>query len=137
VPFPLRNEPSEVPSNFDRTHVFNAAFAFDFGKGYHAGTRFTYYTGLPYTQTSFGIPVQPFNGYRLPDFWRIDLRLEKRWRLGARGQIALVLEGLNITFNKEAVAIECKSSKFGGAPDCQPQLVGPVSVPSLGIEAKY
>ena len=52
VPHPLRNEPSEVPSNFDRPHVFNAALAFDFGKGWHAGARFTYYTGLPYTQTA-------------------------------------------------------------------------------------
>ena len=142
VPHPLAGDATEVPSNFDRTHVFNAALAFDFGKGWHAGARFTYYTGLPYTQTQGGDPIAPYNGYRLPDFWRIDLRLEKRWRLGARGQVALVFEGLNVTLNKEAIGINCVTpgtSTFGpSAPDkCSPDYIGPVSVPSVGIEAKY
>jgi len=136
VPHPQPNEQSEVPSNFDRTHVFNSAFAFDFGLGWHAGLRFTYYTGLPYTKTVAFQPVPPFNGYRLPDFWRLDVRIEKRWRFGKRAQLALFLEGLNITFNKEAVAIDCHTSKFG-QPDCKPQMIGPVSVPSLGIDVKY
>jgi hypothetical protein len=125
-----------VPSNFDRTHVFNSAFAFDFGRGWHAGLRFTYYTGLPYTQTVEGFPIPPFNGYRLPDFWRLDVRLEKRWRVGRRAQVALFFEGLNITFNKEAIAIICNDRTFGG-PDCRPQMIGPVSVPSLGLDVKY
>ncbi len=139
VSHPKFGEPSEVPSNFDRPHVLNLALAFDFGKGWHAGTRFTYYTGLPYTQTQSGVPVPPYNGLRLPDFWRFDLRLEKRWRLGKRGQFAIVLEGLNITFNKEAIGINCTTTDRGfGTPDvCKPQLIGPVSVPSLGIEARY
>lgn len=133
VPNPQRNEASEVPSNFDRTHVFNSAFAFDFGLGWHAGLRFTYYTGIPYTKTEpDGTPIPPFNGYRLPDFWRIDVRLEKRWRLGARTQVALFLEGLNITFNKEAIGIAC-SVRDG----CKPQMIGPVAVPSLGFDIKY
>ena len=133
VPTPLPGEPSEVPSNFDRTHVLNTALAFDFGKGWHGGARFTYYTGLPYTKVSRNGPEAPFNGYRLPDFWRIDVRLEKRWRLGAHGQFAIVLEGLNVTFNKEAIGINCDVFKN----TCQPQYIGPVSVPSIGIEAKY
>lgn len=139
VPHPLSGEPTDVPSNFDRPHVLNAALAFDFGKGWHAGARFTYYTGLPYTVTLEGIPVAPYNGLRLPDFWRIDLRLEKRWRLGARGQVAVFLEGLNITFNQEAIAIQCEThvGASGLTNQCLPQYVGPVSVPSLGVEAKY
>jgi hypothetical protein len=136
VPNPLPGEPSEVPSNFDRTHVFNSAFAFDFGHGWHAGLRFTYYTGLPYTQTVEGFPIPPFNGYRLPDFWRLDVRLEKRWRVGRRVQVALFFEGLNITFNKEAIGVVCTQATFGG-PDCRPQMIGPVSVPSLGLDVKY
>ena len=128
----LGTEPVNVPSNFDRPNVLNAVFAADLGKGWHTGARFTYYTGLPYTRTVAGLPVPPYNGYRLPDFWRIDIRLEKRWRLGAHSQIAAVLEGLNITFNKEALGIDCK---FDGK--CAPQYIGPVSVPSLGVEAKY
>jgi TonB family protein len=131
VPHPSRGEASEVPSNFDRTHVLNVALAFDLGKGWHAGGRFTYYTGLPYTESVDGIPIPPFNDKRLPDFWRVDLRIEKRWRLGKRGEIALVLEGMNVTLNKEAIAIDCSRNP------CRPQTIGPVTVPSLGIEAKY
>jgi hypothetical protein len=137
VPHPVLGEASEVPSNFDRTHVLNVAVAFNFGKGYHAGARFTYYTGLPYTAQQDGVPVPPFNGYRLPDFWRLDLRLEKRWRLGKRGQLALVLEGLNITFNKEAVGVNCINVIGQKLDQCNPQMIGPVSVPSLGVEVKY
>ena len=138
IPHPAPGEASEVPSNFDRTHVLNAAFAYDFGKGYHAGARFTYYTGLPYTETGQdSVPVPPYNGHRLPDFWRIDLRLEKRWRLGKRGEVAVVLEGQNITFNKEAITSQCVYDQRKGISKCSPQYVGPVSVPSLGLEAKY
>ncbi len=137
VPHPAFHEASEVPSNFDRPNVFNAALAFDLGKGWHAGSRFTYYTGLPYTQTYQGIPIPPYNGSRLPDFWRIDVRLEKRWRLGARGQVAVVLEGLNITFNKEAISTNCSFSQTSSPDKCTIQYIGPVSVPSLGVEARY
>ena len=137
VPHPQRNEPSEVPSNFDRPNVLNAVLAFDFGKGYHAGARFTYYTGLPYTQTANGVPIPPYDGYRLPDFWRFDIRLEKRWRLGAYGQFAVVLEGLNITFNKEAIGAMCQPVRGQYLDNCTPQTIGPVSVPSVGVEVKY
>jgi hypothetical protein len=132
VPHPRHDEPSEVPSNFDRTHVFNTALSFDFGLGWHAGARFTYYTGLPYTQMLAEQPIPPYNQLRLPDFWRIDLRVEKRWRVGPRAQVALFFEGLNITFNKEAIGMDC-----GFYGQCKPQLIGPVSVPSLGIDVKY
>lgn len=137
VPHPAAGEPSEVASNFDRTHVLNAALAFDFGKGYHAGARFTYYTGLPYTATADGEPIPPYNGRRLPDFWRIDVRLEKRWRIGKHGQFAIVLEGFNVTLNKEAIAIQCVHVFGQRADQCQPQTIGPVTIPSLGVEAKY
>ncbi len=34
-------------ASFDRTHVANAALAFDVGKGVRAGARVVFYTGLP------------------------------------------------------------------------------------------
>ena len=133
VPNPARGQPSVVPSSFDRPNVLNAVLALDCGKGWHAGARFTYYTGLPYTPTtSDGVPLSSFNGARLPDVWRIDVRLEKRWRLGAHSQVAVVLEGLNVTFNKEAIGATCSTSG-----KCVPDYIGPIAVPSLGIEAKY
>ncbi len=130
----------EVLSQFDRTHVLNVVAAADLGKGWRAGARFTVYSGMPYSRQIQGISVPPYNSGRLPPFWRIDVRLEKRWRIFRRGYIALVLEGLNITLNKEAVGLTCdhKGTFFPFKPDtCEPQYIGPVTVPSLGVEAAY
>jgi len=62
---------------FDRTHVANAALAYDLGRGWRAGVRVLFYTGLPKTPD----PSDP-GSTRLAPFFRIDLRLEKRWQLG-------------------------------------------------------
>jgi len=37
----------EGPSSFDRTHVFNAAVAYDLGRAWRAGIRTVVYTGIP------------------------------------------------------------------------------------------
>lgn len=96
----------------------------------------TYYSGLPYSKTQGGAPVAPIDGYRLPDFWRVDARLEKRFRIVARGEVSVVLEGLNVTLNRETVGVECEPV-VGRADRCTPRVIGPISVPSLGVEATY
>jgi hypothetical protein len=120
---------AEVPSSFDRPHVLNAAMSVDLGGGWHAGSRFTYYSGLPYVVLVDGAPLGPT--LRLPDFWRLDVRLEKRWIVASRWQLAAVLEGMNVTLNKEAIAADCSSS---AGSSCAPRYIGPVSAPSLGVE---
>src|SRR5262249_36996947 len=62
---------STQPSNFDRTHVINAALSNDFGRGYRAGTRILFYTGGP-----SNIQPDPDAVRRLPPFFRFDVRLE-------------------------------------------------------------
>jgi hypothetical protein len=119
----------EVPASFDRPHVLNAAISLDLGSGWHAGGRFTYYSGLPYTAQVDGLALGPTT--RLPDFWRLDVRLEKRWVVASRWQVAAVLEGMNVTLNKEAIAADCSS---GASSSCTPRYIGPVSAPSLGVE---
>ena len=136
----------EVPSEYDRTHVLSAALAYDLGRRWRAGARFYAYSGRPYTPTYMGWPQPPYDSERLPGFWRLDLRLEKSWRIGKTGQIALVFEGLNVTLNKETFAIDCLPpvsdtplrKPAGVAYDrCALDEVGPVSVPSLGLEGSF
>jgi len=128
----------DVLSEFDRTHVLSAIGAYDLGRMWRAGLRFFYYTGRPYTQTFHGIAVPPYNAERLPDFYRFDVRLEKGWRVGARGRVAFVVEGLNVTLHKEATDVICQSSPNGLARDvCRPETIGPVSIPSIGIEGAF
>jgi TonB-dependent receptor-like protein/TonB-like protein len=113
------------PSAFDRTHVLNLAAAFDIGRGWRAGARFTFYTGAP---TIIGQATAAATGdesaakERDPAFYRIDLRLEKRWTLQKARWISFVAEMLNTTLHKEIVS---------------GRSIGPISIPSLGLEGGF
>jgi len=124
-------------SSFDRTHVVSALASYDLGARWRAGARVVAYSGLPYTNTRDYLPVAPYDGERMPPFWRIDLRLEKRWSVGDSGTIALVFEGMNVTLNKEVLGVHCApgpGSATGGIDPCTVQTLGPVAVPSIGVE---
>jgi hypothetical protein len=114
----------EFPSAFDRTHVFNAALGYDLGKGWRAGTRVVFYTGTPKIIEYRGAIAPPPSQSpdREPSFYRLDLRLEKRWKVGKSGWLAFVAEVLNATLNKEVV---------------QTQTIGPVTIPSIGLEGGF
>jgi hypothetical protein len=118
------------PSNFDRTHVFNAALGYDLGANWRAGGRVVFYTGTP-VQSGFDddfdgaagpAPLRSGSPERSDPFFRLDLRLEKRFRLGEQSFIAIVIEMLNATLSKES---------FGD------EEIGPVTIPSLGVEARF
>jgi hypothetical protein len=112
------------PSAFDRTHVGSTALAYDLGRAWRAGARFVFYTGVPRTTPARGLITPPPSPHpeRDPPFYRLDVRLEKRWQLGERSWISLVLEVLNTTLQKET---------FGDTR------IGPVTIPSIGLEAGF
>ena len=113
-------------ATFDRTHVANAAVAYNLGRNWRAGTRAMFYTGLPK-------PPDPTNpsSTRLSPFFRLDLRLEKRWQISPRVWISFIAEWMNATLSKEAVSTTCTLQ------GCQTQTVGPITIPSLGIEGGF
>jgi hypothetical protein len=113
-------------ASFDRTHVANAALAYNLGRNWRAGTRLVFYTGLPKAPD----PTDP-TSTRLPPFYRVDLRFEKRWELGKKAWISFVAEWMNATLSKEAIATTCNLQ------GCQAQEIGPVTVPSLGVEGGF
>ncbi len=84
--------------------------------------------------------MPPFNTERLPDFFRIDLRLEKRW-LTQSGYWAFVAEGLNVTANKEVLDVKCTPAATGAfvLDKCEPDTKGaiPVIVPLVGVEGAF
>lgn len=110
-------------ATFDRTHVVNLALAYDLGRNWRAGTRLVFYTGVPQANVD-GEP----SGSRLPPFFRVDLRLEKRWNIGKTAWLSVVAEWLNATLTKEAISTNCT---LGG---CTAQFIGPVTIPSIGLE---
>lgn len=116
----------EVVSSFDRTHVLNAVVALDFGSGWRAGGHYAGYSGIPYSTTQRdGIPDA-----RTPAFHRLDLRFEKRFALREQGRhLAFTIEMFNALLAKEVVGVSCD-----GAGGCKPQEVGPITIPSIGLE---
>jgi hypothetical protein len=113
-------------ASFDRTHVVNAALAYDLGRRWRAGARVMFYTGLPQSPDA-DAPVSS----RLPPFFRTDLRLEKRWQIRPQIWLSLVAEWMNATLSKEAVSTRCTLQ------GCEYQEIGPVTIPSLGLEGGF
>lgn len=111
-------------ASFDRTHVGNLALAYELGRGIRVGGRVMAYSGLP-ARTESG------EATRLPGFFRLDLRAEKRWRIGKTSFITVVAEWMNATLSKEAIATTCNLR------GCEAQMIGPVTIPSLGIEGGF
>jgi TonB family protein len=113
-------------ASFDRTHVLNTAVAYDLGRNWRAGTRVTFYTGLPKAHD----PTDP-GSTRLAPFFRVDLRLEKRWQTSPSWWISFVAEWLNATLSKESIGTSCTLQ------GCQETKIGPVTLPSLGVEGGF
>ncbi|MFO0667581.1 MAG: TonB family protein [Polyangiaceae bacterium] len=115
-------------SAFDRPHVLNAAVAFDLGRNWRAGTRFTIYSGTPVLAPGGGNrnglipPPRSLDPERDPLFYRFDFRIEKRWNLSKSAWLAFVAEMMNATFHQEV--------SLG-------QTIGPVTIPSIGLEGGF
>jgi hypothetical protein len=124
-----------VPSDGDRRHVLNAVLACELGRRWRVGGRVVFYTGAPYSHLQGVVPVPPYNAYRTPSFFRLDLRLEKRWSLARDASLALVVEGQNVTLSSEvsSFALDCMSAP-GMATQCTQGKIGPLTIPSIGLE---
>ncbi len=132
-----------VASDYDRTHVLNVILAYDLGRRWRAGGRFVFLSGAPYSNLAGNVPVPPYNGYRDPPFFRVDVRLEKRWSLGKDGYFAFIAEGQNVTLSKEVTpfgGLSCsgiETPQGGGTMQCTHSAIGPITIPSLGVEAAF
>ena len=115
-------------SGFDRPHVLQTALSYDFGRGIRAGVRTMLYSGVPALLLE-GSPKFTSDRRGAP-YFRMDLRVEKRWTLGTTGWWAVSAEVLNATSTKEVVRLDC-----GGV--CVERFAGPIVLPSVGIEAGF
>ena len=116
-------------AGFDRPHVLQGALAYDFGAGVRGAVRAVYYSGIPARLIGTGRPF--FDGSRRGDsYFRLDARLEKRFRLGEKGMLSLVAEVLNATSSTEVLRLDCGNV-------CEVGRAGPVVLPSVGAEAHF
>jgi hypothetical protein len=130
-----------VQSDYDRRHIINAVLAYDLGRHWRAGGRVVFYSGAPYSELSGNVPVPPYNDHRGPSFFRLDVRLERRWVLGNGRAIAFVLEGQNVTLSKETspIGLDCVGTMTpqGGTTQCSEGRIGPLTIPSVGVQATF
>jgi TonB family protein len=115
-------------SGFDRPHVLQAALSYDLGRGYRGGIRSVLYSGVP----ELNLEGSPHfaTDHRGSPYLRVDLRLEKRWEVGAHGFWSVVGEILNATSSREVVRLDCGTV-------CVQREAGPVVLPSVGVEAGF
>jgi hypothetical protein len=150
---------------FDRRHVLQAAASLKLGRGWSIGQRLVFYSGTPtyidYRFPNLPLPTLQRGGTasdlvdqivelqrqrqrvrdqlratvgdrglpdRLPPFFRLDLRVEKRW-VFAPYWLALILEVQNAFGGRETLQYRCDASR------CLPIELGPIVIPSLGLEA--
>ena len=127
-------------SSFDRTHVLSVVLGYDFGKGYRAGARAYYASGravsiaCPTPNCGPGDPTAPRpyqRDLRLPSFFRIDARVEKRWQLGGSAFITGTLEWFNALIKDEVDGVVY--TPHGLLYQRQSAL----TLPSIGIEVGY
>jgi hypothetical protein len=116
-------------AGFDRPHVLQGALAYDFGAGVRGAVRAVYYSGIPARLIGTGRAF--FDGSRRGEaYFRLDARVEKRFRLGESGWFALVAEVLNATSTTEVLRLDCGKV-------CEVGRAGPVVLPSVGAEARF
>jgi hypothetical protein len=82
------------------------------------------YTGVPAVTSPSGLipPSRDESPPRDPLFYRIDLRLEKRWVYSPSFWLSFVAEVMNATLHKEILV---------------GQEIGPVTIPSVGLEMGF
>jgi outer membrane receptor protein involved in Fe transport len=129
-------------SPFDRTHDFSGVVQYDFEHGVKAAARFTYYTGRPdFPSLGYGTALSPDIAFgpgqvaqhRLPSYARLDLRAEKRWQLGRTRWLSAVVEFFNVSLTKEPIAFTCSVT----TAICNATDVGPIALPSVGVEGGF
>ncbi|HEY4103026.1 MAG TPA: TonB-dependent receptor [Polyangiaceae bacterium] len=116
-------------SGYDRPHVAQAALTADFGWNVRGGARAVYYSGVPALLLNEGTPHFS-ESVRGPAFFRLDLRLEKRFNFSAPRYLSIVAEVLNATGSEEVLRAECGTL-------CQADKSGPVVLPSVGVEGGF
>jgi hypothetical protein len=116
-----------APSDWDQRHILNLVSKVRLGNGFSVGGRFHYNSGRPY----------PIDGEyrRLPAFWQIDLRADKRFVFD-RSTWDIYLELGNATFNRQVTA-------YGQGPGDN-MMLGPyqevgfrIVLPSIGVHAEW
>ena len=116
-----------APSDWDQRHILNLVGGTKLGRGWSVGGRFHYNTGRPY----------PVNGeyQRLPSFWQVDLRADKRVVFD-RSTWVFYMDLGNVTFNQQVTGLSVAIDRMGMTS--APAPVGfRIVLPSIGVHVEW
>jgi hypothetical protein len=119
-----------IPAAVDRTHVAHVAILYEFNKHWRGGVRHVFYSGFPAEEAGSDRPPNPYPERTRP-FYRLDIRVSRRWSIGKTGFIGLIFDIQNATLSKEVFDVTCQEGI------CQPRTLGPITVPGLSIEGGF
>ncbi len=145
----MRSERRDTPDSpwrttpFDQTHILTVLGSYQLGRGWEVGARFRLVSGNLTTPQQYGfydantgvylptLAVPPFSE-RLPLFHQLDVRVDKTWRLGVRGNIHFYLDVINAynQGNVEAVGYNYNQTK-------RSYVTGLPFIPNLGFSWEY
>jgi hypothetical protein len=109
--------------------VATLALGYDVGSRIRVGARAMVTSGVPTRTLTTNGPE--FGGDRASPYFRLDLRFEKRFRLGRSGYWAVTAEVQNATASHEVVGRSCNVVR------CTEVGVGPLVLPNFGVEAGF
>ncbi len=123
-------------ADFDQTQIINAVASYSLGRAWTVSTVFHYNSGRPYTPATptaggGGGDFQRLPGdrnlNRLPDFWRVDLRIEKREAFDT-WYLDFYVDWLNVSLQREATSWDDRRN--------QPQTIL-ITIPTIGLQAVF
>ena len=145
----MRSERQDLPGQpwretpFDQTHILTVLGSYQLGSGWEVGGRFRLVSGNLITPQQYGfydanagvyLPMLSYPPYteRLPLFHQLDIRVDKTWRLGQRGNIHIYLDVINAynQGNVEGVTYNYNSTKRAYA-------TGLPFIPNFGLSWEY
>jgi len=119
---------SRAYSDWDQRHVLNLVSSYRFSRGYSVGARFHVNTGRPYPIFDDDNPRPP-DYTRLPTFYQLDLRAEKRFVFD-KYLLDLYVEVVNTTLSEQVFDIRFTQ----GVLD---RRFYKIALPSVGVHAEW
>ena len=121
------------PADFNQTQLINLVTSYALGRSWTVSTVFHYNSGRPYTpvanpgDTGLVSRAEDRNRERLPDFWRVDLRIEKREAFDT-WYLDFYVDWLNISLKREA-------TQYDGYRDTFDTTL--LTIPTIGLQAVF
>jgi TonB family protein len=123
-------------SLWDRTHLLSVVLGYDLGGGWRAAARFFFESGRSYMVTCPTPSCAPASGppvysvtRRLPPFFRLDGRIERRWTFSGGQWLAVTFECFNALDKAEPIG-----GDYSPATGLTIRTQSPIILPSFGLE---